>query len=102
MGAESSNNCHLDTMLVAHQKDIESNYYHTVYASHKKTPAQFQHEVNSIIKRASYLHYAWAQQLLDNLKKTPKERLYQHYKTLLKENSHLNGRDEKTFYGAQL
>jgi hypothetical protein len=62
---------------------------------------EFKQALTSIIKRSSYLHYSWTQQLLDLLRNTSKDHLYHQYKTVLKENCLPTGHHPQTFYASQ-
>lgn len=81
-------NCSIST-----SHPVERSYYQQIYLRHRKTSAEFREEVTSIAKRTAYLHYPWAQKLQATLEKASNHHLYSRYKSLLKENCTLNGKD---------
>ena len=63
---------------------VQKTYYNQIFEKNKKTCTQFRQEVTSIIKRTAELHYPWAQELPNILKKSKEDELYTLYKSTLR------------------
>lgn len=79
------------------KQGIQEKYFTNLFLKNRKSSRQFQKELDSVLKRSSYLNYDWAQSLLTELKTCDPNQLYTEYQTTLKENCLREGKKEKIF-----